>query len=675
MSSQSFLQDLNESQQEAVLHTQGALLVLAGAGSGKTKVIVSKILYLLSLGFEAKNILALTFTNKAAREMKERIKEPLENKAKKLTITTFHSLGLQILKEEYGHLSYFKDFSIFDRSDQEALMKEIFLQLKINQEDYSIEKGLYKISQAKNALKTAKHSFSEPFKNIYSLYEQQLKLNNAFDLDDLVFQPILLFQKNEALLKKWASQYRYILVDEYQDSNFSQACFLKQLSSVHQNICVVGDDDQSIYGFRGADVGNILRFSKDFQVSKQVVLNINYRNSFRILESAYKIIENNQDRHHKEIKSIFSLSEAEKIHVYSLENPEKEAEWIAQKIFTNRIENKIPYDEQAILCRTNQQIRILEKALRAQGIDYIVVGAHSFFERSEIKTVLAYLKLIQNPLDHQSFYRVAQFPKRGIGEKLLEKISDYAMKYQEGMFDIALRAENIEIFTLKEKEKLSEFAWQIQRFKEKNERLSLSDFVAQLFQEFDFQKHLVKLYKEESDKRVQALNDLYSMIRSSENQAKKEGNFYHLDKFLHEIVLQSLKEEDQKQEKKAVFIITIHSSKGLEYDTVFIPGFEEEMFPHKRALGSTEKAIDEERRLCYVAFTRARKYLYLTYCQIRKVHKEEKCPSISRFLDDIPEEHLEIWDQEKQEQEFQEKGGAFLYLEKMKEIAGKKDYF
>jgi DNA helicase-2/ATP-dependent DNA helicase PcrA len=672
----STMDGLNESQVKAVSLNEGPVLVLAGAGSGKTRVITHKIAYLLSQGVKPQEILALTFTNKAAREMKERVKALVDTSFKDLLITTFHSFGLNILRKEYFSLGYLKDFSIFDKSDNEMVIKEILEDLKLSQDDYPVGLMLYLISKAKDELKSPSDIAEQPLREVFGLYEERLKLNNAFDLDDLIYKPVQLFMENTELSKEWASRCRYILVDEYQDSNYSQSYFLKQLSSVHHNICVVGDDDQSIYGFRGADIGNILRFGKDFKGAQTVVLNMNYRNSLRILESAYEVIGNNLKRHAKKVESFHKDPACDKIIVYEALDPQEEAQWIATQIFSHRIEKKMAYQSQAILCRTNGQIRVLEKALRYQNIPYIVVGGYSFYERAEIKMLLAYLRLLYNENDNQAFFRVAQFPKRGIGQKLLEKLSNCSVQYKTSIFALAFSIEEFKEFSNKEKEKVGELALQLKQFKEENNSVLLSELIENLYSSFNFRETLTKIYKEESENRIKALNELYFIVKDSENRRKLKGEEpYELKDFLQEVLLTTIKEEDKKdgEEKDATFIITIHSAKGLEYEAVFIPGFEEEIFPHKRSLNTTESAIEEERRLCYVAFTRAKRNLYLSYCNTRTFYKEEKSPNPSRFLSEIPQAHLEFWNNEKKEKEFEESGGGLLYLEKIKEVLKKED--
>lgn len=665
-------ENLNSSQKEAVFHSQGSLLVLAGAGSGKTRVITSKIAYLISQGVDSSKILAITFTNKAAKEMKERLSS-LQNQKIKATISTFHALGLEIIKEEYELLELYTNFSIFNTSDQESVLKEIYQELTVSEEEYPLGAVKKFISNAKNNIQTPEEVIDQNsiFQSFYASYEKKLKSYNAVDFDDLIFLPIKLFLKNKEVLKKWASRYHYVLVDEYQDSNYSQYYFVKMLSSVHKNICAVGDDDQSIYGFRGADVGNILRFQKDFPQTKVIVLDINYRNTSLILRNAYKIIEKNPLRHSKNIRSSNTSFDGDKIILYKAEYEEEEGKWIASSIFDNRLTHKIPYQEQAILCRTNAQMRVLERCLRQDNIPYIIIGGFSFFDRSEVKTVFAYLKLLYNFNDAPAFYRAIQFPKRGIGAKTLESVFSYAMSKGISCMQAAFDADKIPNIRPSVATKLSLFAQEMIEVKASITYIKLEEALEHVYETFQLRDALINLHKEDQDFRLRSLDELVAMARRSQKRYKSQGKGdYSLKQFLQDTMLLSNKDEQDEKDEGKVFLITIHSAKGLEYQAVFIPGLEEgeRGFPHEKSLkeADSKKAIEEERRLCYVAFTRAKKKLFLSYSEYKLTKQESRDLEPSRFLDDLEQDDIQIVDDESIEREFQESGGVQNIFEEIR---------
>lgn len=667
------LQGLNASQKEAVLYNEGPLLVLAGAGSGKTKVITTKIAYLLkNKGVKPGNILAVTFTNKAANEMKERV-SALTGRIRGLMVSTFHSFGVQFLKQEIESLGYLKQFSIYSANDSEALIKNILMEQGLDEDKYPSRLVQFLISKAKNQLESPEEamSLSDPsFRTVYKLYTERLKALNAVDFDDLIFMPVKILQKSPEIKEKWAKKFEFLLVDEYQDTNHSQYILARLLSSFHQKICVVGDDDQSIYAFRGANVDNILRFTKDFSNAKTITLNINYRSTGIILDAAYALIHNNSKRHKKEVKS--HLGGGEKIGLLEGSDAEEEAQMIAGEIFENRISFKIPYHQQVVLCRTNTQMRVFEEVFREKNIPYRLIGGYSFFERKEVRDVISYLKVIYNPLDNLSMLRIINFPKRGIGDKALEAIKNYSVENKISIFETLERSAKLDIVSKPLVHKLELLADVIKKYEETFKNQRLSQTLEELIKEMEFEQEYKRIYKDEkeAERRIESLLDLAGMAKNYEKSAKDKEEYAALEGFLDNLSLlnQDKEEDDEKRNLNKVVIMTIHAAKGLEFDAVFLPGFEEGFIPHDKSMMEGPHAIEEERRLAYVAITRAKKKLTVAYAMNRKFFGKDMPREVSRFLQEIPSslfnsDAIALAQNEKTEEEI-----SMAYLERMKKM-------
>lgn len=635
------LDNLNSSQKEAVQSTEGPLMVLAGAGSGKTRVITQRIAYILKkLQVPASKILALTFTNKAANEMKERVLKII-GRTQGLSVSTFHSFGVRFLKEEKKLLGY-DQFSIFSQSDCQALIKNLILELNLDETKYPPKLLSFLISQAKNNLQYPDEVLDltdAVFRQIYTLYQERLKSLNAFDFDDLIFLPVKLMQKNPDILKKWSQKFHYIMVDEYQDTNHTQYLLMKQLSSFHQNICVVGDDDQSIYAFRGAKVENILNFEKDFRDTKVITLNKNYRSTPQILECAYALIDHNKNRHPKKVSS--HLDEGDNIVFFHALDPEDEASWIAEQIFSLRDSKKFQYHNQAVLCRTNTQMRVFEKTFREKNIPYRLIGGYSFFDRAIVKNILAYLKVFNNQKDSPSLLRTLEFPRKGIGVKSIETVKEYASLKKFSLYDSFLRCFEVAELNKKTIHKIQEFMEKMQHYCKLLEDKFSAQTIHSFIKDFGFVEEIKRTNKDEKELewKIELVAELLDIAENYEKKSKNFGEIPTLDGFITALSLNN-KDDDKDDEELSnkVPVMTIHASKGLEFSAVFIPGFEDEILPHKNSLAEKKlSAIEEERRLAYVAITRAKLRLFISACQRRRVFNEgEKEKEISMFFDELP---------------------------------------
>lgn len=636
----SILYGLNSYQQEAVSYCEGPLLVLAGAGSGKTKVITHKIAYLTQVKqISPKNILAITFTNKAAKEMKERVQSFLGKKSiKGLTLSTFHAFGVQFLKKEIAHWGYSSQFSIYSASDTEGLIKSILLDLGLDEKQYPPKLLSFLISKAKNALKSPKQVSQledTVFRQVYEVYQERLKILNAVDFDDLIYMPVKILQHSKETQEKWSLKYQYILVDEYQDTNHSQYTLMKLLASFHQSICVVGDDDQSIYAFRGANVDNILRFEKDFNHAKTITLGINYRSTQTIIEAAYALINNNASRHKKSVKG--ERGQGKRIQVFEAMDAEEEADRIADEIFDNRISNKIPYHEQAVLCRTNTAMRVFEESFRKKNIPYRLVGGFSFFERKEVKDVVAYLQLFVNPYDNLALLRIINFPKRGIGDKAIQHLKNFAKEKEISLFEALSQVEQIVGISKPVAHKMQLFQDFIINFQKRFNQQRLFSVLQDFYKESEILLEYDRIYdSKELDFRLASLESLKGMAKKFEEKNKQEENFSSLEEFLKDLSLFNQDDTEEANNENKTHIMTIHSAKGLEFQAVFLPGFEEKTIPHDRSLEEGAKGIEEERRLAYVAITRAKSNLFISHCLQRRIFGKEEERVPSRFLKEIP---------------------------------------
>ena len=623
------LQTLNDKQQEAVNQTDGPILILAGAGSGKTKVLTTKVAHLVSdKHIDPHNILAITFTNKAAKEMKDRVLKMLGAKAYQIQISTFHSLGLLFLRENYAKLGFEKNFTILDSDDTLTVIKKILKDMNLDPKIYNPRAIRNKISGAKNELMDAENysrfantDYEQTVTDIFRRYEKKIKKNNSVDFDDLLVLPIKLFKENPEILKQYQDRFQYILVDEYQDTNEAQYVLIKMLSAKNQNICVVCDIDQSIYGFRGANYRNILNFEKDYPKAKVILLEENYRSTSNILNVANDIIKNNKKRKEKNLWT--KNEEGIKIKYHRAYDEKDEAHYVMSQIkdLINHGEEKSGI---AVLYRTNAQSRNMEEALLKENISYKVVGSFYFYNRKEIKDLISYLKLIYNPHDDVSLMRVINVPKRQIGPKTLENLSMKAITNGTSLYEAISDGKELGFKKI------------IEDIKKESEDLSLTDLVDLILDKSGMKKDLESEKTLEAEVRLENLEEFKSITKNFE----ENNGIISLDEFLMEISLVSDIEE-HKNNTDVVTLMTIHSAKGLEFDHVFIIGLEEGLFPHNNSLDSSDD-LEEERRLCYVAVTRAKKTLTLVNARRRMLYGNTNSNPPSRFISEIDPKYLDI---------------------------------
>jgi len=627
---------LNKQQKQAIDHIEGPLLVLAGAGSGKTKVVTMKIAKLIEIGVDPNEILAVTFTNKAANEMSQRI-----NKLtfKHVTSCTFHALGAKILRESIHHLGYSDNFTIYDEEDCLKLLKECFTSLNIKQDKEILKKIRYKISNCKNEfinLDDIKSSsiLSKNEIDIFSMYQNKLKSFKSVDFEDLLYLPIKLFYEKSQVLSYYQNKWSFILVDEYQDTNFVQYLLIKMLSKKNQNICVVGDPDQSIYSFRGAKYQNILNFDKDFQNAKIIRLEKNYRSTSTILNAANNVIKNNKNRFEKNLYS--EKTEGEKIYIFKAESEQMEAAFVVEKIL--KLKGKIKLEEIAIFYRTNFQSRIFEDILLAKNIPYIIYGGISFYKRKEIKDILAFLKLLISDSDFLAFSRTINIFTKGFGKTTINKLFFLSEKHQIPILSLLNQILNtpnnfIDIkLNSNQKINLQNYLKNIKELKELYQKnLDIDELISQIITKMHYLDHL-KQDPQSFENRKENIDELIT-----KSKKWQEENNKNLDYFLEELSLTSAKTENY--DEKSLKLMTLHNSKGLEFECVFIVGLEEDLFPHSNSKNTFEK-IEEERRLFYVGMTRAKKYLYITYSQYRYLWGGIKLSTPSRFLKELDSKYI-----------------------------------
>lgn len=621
------LQELNKEQEKAVNHIDGPMLVLAGAGSGKTKVLTSRIANLIDNGVSPYNILAITFTNKAAKEMKDRVFRLIGSSANNIQISTFHSLGLKILKDNYSLLGYDRNFTIIDSDDVLTIIKKILKDLNLSKELYNPREIKNKISSAKNEMmgvdSFSRVEFDHNVVEVYRLYQKKLKNGNSVDFDDLLVLPIKLFKNYPNLLDEYQERYKYILIDEYQDTNEAQYTFSKLLSAKYRNIFVVGDNDQAIYAFRGANYKNILNFEKDYPEAKTILLEENYRSTKTILNAANCVIKNNKERKDKNLWS--NNEEGNKIKYKVVENEKEEASFVADSI-KELIDKGIKEEDIAVLYRTNAQSRVIEEEMLKKNIKYRIVGSFYFYNRKEIKDLLCYLRLINNHKDDVSFLRVINTPKRGIGEKTLDNLTSIATEEGVSLYDAITSGKELEFKKL------------IEELTSDSENLSLTELIDTILDKSGMKKEYSSSKLLEDEIRLENLNEFKSITKSYE----EEYGSATLSDFLDEISLVSDMSEHQEGNDR-VSLMTVHSVKGLEYDYVFIVGMEEGIFPHYNAINYGGNAeIEEERRLCYVAITRAKKELTITSAKSRMLFGNTTRNMPSRFIEEIDKKYLDI---------------------------------
>ncbi|MBO5376551.1 MAG: UvrD-helicase domain-containing protein [Bacilli bacterium] len=622
------IDDLNKEQREAVLQTEGPLLILAGAGSGKTRVLTTKIAYLIEeIGISPYNILAITFTNKAAREMSDRLYKMIGDKAKLAQVSTFHSFGVRILRENYEYLGYDKNFVIMDSDDSLAVIKRILKENDMDPKEFNPNAIRNKISSCKNEMmgpndyeKYAISDFDKVVLLVYRKYEDTLKKNNSIDFDDLLILPIKLFREHPSVLQSYQERFQYVLIDEYQDTNEAQYILSKMISAKYKNICCVGDVDQSIYSFRGANYRNILNFEKDYKDTAIIKLEQNYRSTTNILDAANDVIKNNKERKEKNLWS--NKGTGEKITYYRAFNGIDEAQYVTREI-KKLINNGIEYENIAILYRTNAQSHVMEEELLKNSIPYRIVGGIGFYSRKEIKDVLAYLRLIYNSKDNISLLRVINTPKRGIGNKTISNLIEKSNEQGVSIYDAISSGKELEFKNL------------IERFKEYSNSLTLTELVDKILDETGIKKEYEDDNTLESDIRLEYLEELKTVTRTFE---ERDG-IVSLEDFLLEVSLVSDVNE-YKDDKNRVSLMTVHSVKGLEFDYVFIIGLEEGIFPHMNSL-MMENELEEERRLCYVAITRAKEKLYIVNARTRMMFGHDSANLPSRFINEINRDLLD----------------------------------
>ena len=611
----------NDKQLEAILKIDGPVLVIAGAGSGKTKVLTTKIAYLVDSGVPTDSILAITFTNKAAKEMKDRVIGLLGSVGYQLRISTFHSFGVFLIHEHYDLLGYKENFTILDSDDSLTLIKKIMKDLNINVRDYNPKAIRNSISSSKNELISASdferfigNDFDQKVYDVYQRYEKKLKLSNSLDFDDLLFLPIKLFKEHPEILRYYQELYQYIMVDEYQDTNQAQYILIKMLSALNRNICVVGDESQSIYSFRGSNYRNILNFEKDYKDCETILLEQNYRSTSTILDSANDVIKNNKHRKDKNLWTENGVGE--KLQYYKALDEKDEALYVVNEI-NKLIDNGVSKSDIAVLYRTNAQSRVMEEALLKENIPYKVVGSFYFYNRKEIKDLICYLRLIYNTSDDISLQRVINVPKRGIGLKTIENLIEKANMNNSSIFDAIDDGKELN------------FKIMINGIKSELDNYTLTELIDLVLDKTGMKKELESEKSIESEIRLENLEEFKSITKAFE----EKNGIVSLEDFLTEISLVSDVTE-HRDDSDVVTLMTVHSAKGLEFENVFIIGMEEGVFPHSNSFFD-EEALEEERRLCYVAITRAKKKLWLVNAHKRLLFGNDSYNKPSRFIEEI----------------------------------------
>ena len=629
---------LNKEQQQAVQHTEGPLLILAGAGSGKTKVLTVRIAHLLAQGVNPYEILAITFTNKAANEMKSRVEGLVGDVANRIWLSTFHSFCAKFLRFELDNfLGYNSNFTIYDTSDSQAVIKAALKALNLDDKYYPVGAMIAAISDAKNKLlfasdfrKQARDFYQQKVADVYEYYERELRKNNALDFDDLLLVAVKLLQSNEAVLDKYSKRFRYVMIDEYQDTNHAQYLLAKLLASHWKNIAVVGDADQSIYAWRGADIQNILDFEKDYPNCTSIKLEQNYRSTKIILDAANAVIENNEGRPKKNLWT--DKTEGAKIQHFTAQSEHEEAAFIGDTIAKKHDIHGVPYGDMAILYRTNAQSRVLEEALIKRALPYTMVGGTKFYDRKEIKDVLAYLRVLYNPFDDLSLLRIINVPKRSIGATTVAKLQDYARANGTSLFMTLTQLHLVDTIKGKTKEKLEEFGILIFTLVAEMEDKTVLDILESILDRTGYLAQLEESTDPQDQARAENIGELLSVAKDFQD-TNPTGT---VEDFLEQVALVNDVDSFEQEESK-VTLMTLHAAKGLEFPIVFLGGLEEGLFPHSRTLMNPEE-IEEERRLAYVGITRAEKELYISNATTRTVFGRTSSYLPSRFIDEIPEE-------------------------------------
>ncbi|MDY5060144.1 DNA helicase PcrA [Staphylococcus simulans] len=636
------LDNMNTEQSEAVRTTEGPLLIMAGAGSGKTRVLTHRIAYLLDeKGVSPYNVLAITFTNKAAREMKERVEKLVGEEAQVIWMSTFHSMCVRILRRDADRIGIERNFTILDPTDQKSVIKDVLKTENIDSKRYDPRMFLSAISNMKNELKTVEDAeieatdfMSDMVARVYAGYQRQLSRNEALDFDDLIMTTINLFKRVPDVLEYYQNKFQYIHVDEYQDTNRAQYTLVKLLADKFKNLCVVGDSDQSIYGWRGADIQNILSFEEDYPNARTIFLEQNYRSTKVILNAANEVIKNNTERKPKGLWT--ANQEGKKINYYQAQSESDEAQYVVKEIMRQQRENNKSFNDIAILYRTNAQSRVLEETFMKSNIPYTMVGGHKFYDRKEIKDLLSYLRLIANSNDDISLQRIINIPKRGIGPSSVEKIQAYARQNDLSMFDALAEADFIGL-TKKVTKQAIDFYTLISNLIQEQEFLEVSEIVEEVLNKSGYKEMLERDQTLEARSRLENIEEFMSVPMDYEKNTPLEEQ--SLINFLTDLSL--VADIDEADIENGVTLMTMHSAKGLEFPVVFIMGMEESIFPHIRSiLSDDDHEMEEERRICYVAITRAEEELYLTHAVSRTLFGKTQSNSASRFLKEIPEDLL-----------------------------------
>lgn len=634
---------LNEKQIEGVQATEGPVLIIAAAGSGKTKVLTHRIAHLIEKGVGPEEILAVTFTNKAAGEMKERIAGLLKNKKVSMPLVgTFHSIGAKLLRKELDQLPtpYNSTFTIYDSDEQLGLVKNVMAELEIDSKKFNPRAILARISQAKTDLAgaeeyadSAKEFFEKVVAKIYPLYQKNFQISNALDFDDLIFLTVKMFQDQKNILEKYQNRFRYILVDEYQDTNRSQYLFLKLLAQKYKNIMCVGDDYQSIYAFRAADIRNILSFEKDYPKAKIIFLEQNYRSTQNILAVAKNVISKNKFQRHKNLWT--ENQPGEKIYLSELDHERAEGDFVA-KTAREETRNGKKLSDLCVLYRIHAQSRAVEEALLKQGIPYRIIGGLKFYDRKEIKDVLAYLKLLHNQANFLSLERIANIPARGIGKITFSRLRQKHQESKDNLTEILKKEQEKEKTKTQQKTLtgLASLSSLVNGLTEQGQKESLSKLIKKLLAETEYQKYLQEKTTEH-EARWENVKELLTVTKKYDHLKAAEA----LPAFLEEVALLQMTDEIDPEEK-SITLMTVHAAKGLEFPVVFMVGMEEGIFPNSRTIGSLAE-LEEERRLCYVGITRAKEKLFLTHCRSRTIYGSWQANPRSQFIKEIPEEYLQ----------------------------------
>jgi DNA helicase-2/ATP-dependent DNA helicase PcrA len=630
------LEDLNDPQREAVLHFEGPLLVLAGAGSGKTRVLTHRIAYAVETDRAAPGeILAITFTNKAAKEMRERVEQLVGRRARAMWVMTFHSACARMLRAEGHRLGYTRSFTIYDEADSVRLVKRCLDELDIDPKRFTPRAIKRQISDAKNTLldaegyrKTVDSFFEQTAADVYELYEQRIHSMNAMDFDDLLVRCVDLLRLFPQVRERYATGFRHVLVDEYQDTNRTQYAWLQLLAGEHRNLCVVGDDDQSIYGFRSADIRNILDFEDDFPDARVIKLEQNYRSTQTILSAANGVVAHNRARKPKALWT--DLGTGDPVKIRELEDEHAEARWVAGEV-ERLVESGCSRDEIAVFYRTNAQSRVLEDTLVRYGVGYQVIGGTRFYERAEVKDAMAYLTLLVNPSDVVAFERAVNSPRRGIGNTTQARIVAHANTVGEAVWEVALAPEEVPGLGAAAVKAVSRFMSTMERLHERAESASVGDLLNELLNEVGYLEALRAERTIEAEGRLENLEELVSVAREYDATAEEPA----LEEFLQQIALFS-EQDNLTSDEGIVTLMTLHNAKGLEFPVVFMLGCEDGVFPHMRAIESGD--LEEERRLCYVGITRAKRQLYMTHARVRALYGAREWNVPSRFLAEIPDE-------------------------------------